>query len=308
MLLTVFTPVYNRADLIRRAYHSLLRQTDKDFEWLVVNDGSTDGGATDAALDDIVANHDGSFPIVVVRQENGGKHRAVNRGLKMARAPWFMILDSDDLLADDAVATIRRRTDEIKDRKDFMGFVGMRVNFDGRDAGEKFIADAAKNQLDGDYLDTTMDYFRNVLKIKGDRAEVIRTDVMRRFPFHEFEGEKFISEGVVWIPMGQEYKARFTNDPIYICDYQPDGLSLRIRKLLNDNPVGATLSAAMTLEYCSLSTRERLHYVCRWEKRRRRAVELGRTLPPEAQLPRSDRKWLLPAKMILLAAKLIGRK
>ena len=104
MLLTVFTPVYNRADLIRRTYQSLLRQTDKDFEWLVVNDGSTDDGATDAALDDIVVNHDGSFPIVVVRQENGGKHRAVNRGVRMARAPWFIILDSDDILADDAVA------------------------------------------------------------------------------------------------------------------------------------------------------------------------------------------------------------
>ena len=308
MLLTVFTPVYNRADLIRRTYQSLLRQTDKDFEWLVVNDGSTDDGATDAALDDIVVNHDGSFPIVVVRQENGGKHRAVNRGVRMARAPWFIILDSDDILADDAVATVRRRTDEIKDRPDMMGFVGRKITFDGKDSGEKFVGGASKRQLDCDHLDTTVDYYRNTLKIMGDRAEVYRTDIMRRFPFPEIEGEKFISEGVVWMPMGREYKARFTNDPIYICEYQPDGLSMRIRKLLNDNPVGATIAAAMTLGYSSLSSRDKLLYVCRWLKRRRRAIEIGRTLPPEAALPGSARKWLLPAKMIIFVAKFLGRK
>lgn len=307
MLLTVFTPVYNRAELIRRAYQSLLRQTDKDFEWVVVNDGSTDGGATDAALADIVANHDGSFPIVVERQENGGKHRAVNRGVRMARAPWFIILDSDDILADDAVATIRRRTDEIKDRPDMMGFVGLRVTPDGRDPSEKLSGKSPRRRLDCDYLDTTMNHYRFELKIEGDRAEVIRTDIMRLFPFPEIEGEKFISE-VIWMLMGREYKARFTNDPIYICEYQPDGLSARIRKLLNDNPVGATISAAMTLDYCALSSRDRLLYVCRWLKRRRRAIELGRTLPPEADLPRKARKWLIPAKMIMLGAKVLGRK
>ena len=90
---TVFTPAYNRKELLYRLYESLVEQTSKDFEWVIIDDGSTDG------TDDMIASiKEDSFSIIYKKVENGGKHRAINRGLDIAEGEVFAIVDSDDYL------------------------------------------------------------------------------------------------------------------------------------------------------------------------------------------------------------------
>ena len=94
MILTVFTPVYNRADFLNAIYKSLKEQTVKDFEWLIVDDGSSDN--CDNVLSDIVSNHNDSFRIRFYKKTNGGKHTAINLGVRKSEGELFLILDSDD--------------------------------------------------------------------------------------------------------------------------------------------------------------------------------------------------------------------
>ena len=100
MKYTIFTPLYNRANLISRVYESLKRQKIKDFEWIVVDDGSTDGA-------DIIISEwpksEKDFSIRYFYKENGGKHTAINMALSHARGDFFLICDSDDYFMDNAL-------------------------------------------------------------------------------------------------------------------------------------------------------------------------------------------------------------
>ena len=107
-MITVFTPTYNRAYIIPKLYESLKRQTVKDFEWLVVDDGSTDN--TSELLAEWTKEND--FPVRYIWQPNGGKPRAITKALAEAKGEWFFIVDSDDFISDDAIETIIRYAPE----------------------------------------------------------------------------------------------------------------------------------------------------------------------------------------------------
>ena len=146
MLITVFTPTYNRAHLLERLHESLCKQTFHDFEWVIVDDGSTDGTIS---LFQRNNNNNGnsvdshcptfnsqfsipnSFKIRYFYQENGGKHRAINRGVKEARGELFLILDSDDSLPPHSLETIDRYYQQIKDDTSFGGVCGYMAHHDG---------------------------------------------------------------------------------------------------------------------------------------------------------------------------------
>ena len=68
--ITVFTPTFNRAYILENLYRSLQRQSFRDFEWLIVDEGSSDNTQT---LVESWRGEDNPFPIRYVRQENGGK-------------------------------------------------------------------------------------------------------------------------------------------------------------------------------------------------------------------------------------------
>lgn len=254
-MLTVMTPVYNRGALLKRAYASLCRQTDNDFEWLVVDDGSTDD--TPAVIDRIVAEHRGAFPIRVVRTANGGKHRAVNRGAVEAMGKWFTILDSDDYLTDDAVAVMRRRLSGIGPEAGVAGLVALRVHPDGSTVG---------TPVTFGQLDLSFEQYRVEMGIDGDRAEVVSTEVMRRYRFPEFPGEKFLREGPVWQQMGTDYLMRYTDDAIYVCDYQADGLTAKVARLHEQNPMGASWANARALELGRLPLLKKIKLVAQWRR------------------------------------------
>jgi glycosyltransferase involved in cell wall biosynthesis len=236
---TVFTSTFNRGYRLSDAYKSLCRQTIKDFEWLIVDDGSTDN--TEYLVQNW-QNECSLFPIRYIKVPNGGKHRAINRGVKLAQGELFLILDSDDYLTDNAIELIKKWEATIATQKDqFCGVVGLRCTLDGTPLGTTF---------KGLSLDC---YYRDNLKygITGDKAEAFYTDVIKAHPFPEFEGEKFISEGVTWTELSykEHKKLRYFNESIMRCEYIQDGLSHNWKKLLLNNPQGVLSNIKKEIEY-----------------------------------------------------------
>lgn len=244
---TVFTPTYNRLHTLDRLYRSLQRQTFRDFEWVVVDDGSTDG--TEQWFHRIQGESD-FFQIKYYRVENGGKHRAINKGVKIAEGEMFFIADSDDYLTDDSLEIVDRVEKSIpnEDKKNFAGVCGLDVYQDGTLVGSTF----NKSK----YLDITCLQAKSN-NICGDRKEVFYTSVLSLFPFPEFDGENFICEGLIWHRMAmQGYILRYFNIPIYIVEYQDSGISSNIDRVYKQSPKGWALTIQEDIKYGNLSGKE----------------------------------------------------
>ncbi len=227
-MVTIFTPAYNRAYIIDKLYYSLLTQTNSNFEWLIVDDGSTDN--TRELISTFIL--ESKIDIRYFRQENGGKHQAINRGIQEAKGELFFIVDSDDQLASEAIERVSYYYDEIKEDETFAGVCGLKAYFTGeRIGGESDFCILDCNALD----------FRYKYHIVGDMAEVFRTEILKKYPFPEFEGEKFCPEGVVWNRIAQKYKLRYFYEKIYLCDYLADGLTARIIKLRMESPLSSMM-------------------------------------------------------------------
>lgn len=228
MLFTIFTPTYNRGHLLRRLYDSLCAQTDEDFEWLIVDDGSNDD--TQQIVSDFIKQH-----LIRIRyfvQANSGKHRAINRGICEADGELFFIVDSDDSLPPDSLSIIREVYNGIQHDSSFAGVGGHRGFMNGRIIGSGY----PELQMDASSLEIAYKYH-----VKGDLAEVFRVQVLREFPFPEIEGEKFCPEDLVWHRIAAKYKLRYFKRIIYLADYQPDGLTARIAKVRMLSPITSTM-------------------------------------------------------------------
>ncbi|PHV70153.1 LPS biosynthesis protein [Sporanaerobium hydrogeniformans] len=236
--ITVFTPTYNRQRFLKRLYESLCTQTYSDFEWLIVDDGSTD--STEEYIKKLIKSCD-KFTINYIKQPNGGKHRAINKGIHMAKGELFLIVDSDDYLTNQALEKVVYWENTLKNEKvKFSGISGLRVKETGELIGTTF---------NGMYKDTTY-IERTKYGITGDKSEVFYTEVMRKYPFPEFEGEKFLTEAVVWNRMAVDgYLMRWTNEPFYICEYREDGLTHQGQEKNKNNFEGFTLWCKEWLEY-----------------------------------------------------------
>lgn len=237
--MTILTPTYNRGYILDKAFNSLCRQNDTDFEWIIIDDGSTDNTES---LVKAWMNEQLPFILRYFKQENGGKHRALNKGIQEARYDYILILDSDDYLTDDAVFKIHSWIKTIEGRDDFAGVSGLRgwINRDGHIGG---------NGDGREYIDAKNNE-RRKYNLMGDKAEVYKTDILRKYPFPEFEGEKFLSEHVVWDTIAKDgYKLRWFNDVIYKCEYLDDGLTKTTSYKLQINSFdGFTLSTKIRIE------------------------------------------------------------
>lgn len=232
MLVTIFTPTYNRAYILPKLYESLRQQSCKDFEWLVIDDGSTDNTKH---LFEEWNNNNKDFPIRYITTSNGGKHRAMNLGAKLSNGELFYIVDSDDLLPIDSIKKIKEKYLTVKDIPQLGGICGIKAYFTGEKVGgEQNFGTLYCNPLD----------FRYKYKIKGDVAEVFKTSVIREFPFPDIPGEKFCPEAVVWQRFAAKYKFYYFYEKIYLCDYLPDGLTAKITKIRMQSPVASTICYA----------------------------------------------------------------
>lgn len=221
--ITVFTPIYNRAYCIEKLYESLKRQTYKNFEWIVIDDGSTDDAAQ---VFDRWIQEENDFDIIYAKVKNGGKMRAVNKGVKLATAPAFFIVDSDDFLTDDALENISTWFKEIEDDNGFAGVSGLK----------KFKTIDAK--YDFDYVDAT-NLERRKYNLIIDMAECYKTDILKKYPALEIESEKYIPPSLMWNSIAKDgYKLRWNNKVIYIAEYRADGLSANGMDKYIRNPIG----------------------------------------------------------------------
>jgi glycosyltransferase involved in cell wall biosynthesis len=234
MKITVFTPTYNRAHILNRLYSSLCIQTSKDFEWVIVDDGSTD--ATESLINSFIV--EGKVEIRYFKKSNGGKHRAINFGVQEARGELFFIVDSDDWLPEDSIETIKFYYNEIQYDKDFAGVSGL----DG------FENKAKECLLPKDIIECNSLDIRYKYHVSGDMSEVFRTDVMKEFLFPEIENEKFCPEALVWNRIANKYKLRYFNKVIYYAEYQPDGLTNYIVKVRMNSPVASMICYSELIE------------------------------------------------------------
>jgi glycosyltransferase involved in cell wall biosynthesis len=223
-VLAIVTPTYNRAELLPKLYDSLLNQTDFSFRWYIIDDGSTDN--TEAVCKSFLSDQ---FDILYLKKENGGKHTALNFSYKFIQEDVTIIVDSDDYLACDAVETICKDWEKYKSCDDVGGMSYYKLLFTGQVIGDTFHQNY--------YISSYIQYIINE-KIRGDKAEVFRSSVLKENPFPVFENEKFLSEAVIWIKMSLKYKMIYIQKGIYYCEYLQDGLTMSGRRKLVKNPLG----------------------------------------------------------------------
>lgn len=228
MLITVFTPTYNRAHLLPKVYKSLLSQTYNNFEWIIVDDGSTDN--TGGVVNDFIAEQ--KINITYCPQPNKGKHFAINRGVSIAKGELFVILDSDDFLPTQALKIINDQYLEVQNREGIGGVVGRKAFYNG-----DVVGNGLKDSVLANPISIRYKHF-----IKGDLAEVFKTSVLKEFPFPEIENEKFCPEVLVWNRIATKYELLYFNDVVYHCEYLDDGLTSKIVKIRMTSPVASILT------------------------------------------------------------------
>ena len=227
MLLTIFTPTYNRKDLLKRVYDSLLVQTVKDFEWLIVDDGSTDD--TDSVVREWIMEN--RITIRYFYRENGGKMRAHNVGVRLAKGEIFTCLDSDDYLVETAVEELVHCYNVNKDRqyeeKRVAGVVAHKGETADKLLGDCEFPDCELSTLYGLYLKG----------FKGETTLLYETRVLRQYPFPEIDGEKYVPEDYVYDKIDVEYALAVLPKIITVCEIVSEGYTDSVKKLKKNNPM-----------------------------------------------------------------------
>lgn len=205
---TVFTPTYNRAHLLPRLYESLQQQTDRNFEWLIVDDGSSDG--TQALVERW--QKENRLPVRYYWQPNAGKSMAFNRGVQEADGDLFLSIDSDDALLPESLAIFSKHWDAIlslppTEAAKFSGVTGLCQDQTGTIYGDLFPHDV---------FDSNINEVRYRYRIQGEKKGFTRTDIHKAFPFPALDNNSFVPESVVWNAIGRQYTTRFVNEIVRV--------------------------------------------------------------------------------------------
>lgn len=232
---TVFTPTYNRADRIHRVYESLKKQTFKDFEWLIIDDGSTDN--TKEVIEQYIAED--LMNIRYKWQENGHKKKAFNHGVKEAKGFLFIPADSDDTFDYDTLEvfkeTYEKQNNNIKEK--LSGVVCLCKDEQGSIIGDKY----PYEEWNTNGLEMRYKYH-----IGGEKWGCIKTKILKEFQFPDIDGH--VPENVIWTPIAKKYNAIFINKPLrtYFTD---ESDSLTNGNWSSKNSHGAFLLSKTTLEH-----------------------------------------------------------
>lgn len=219
--ITVFTPAYNRANLIPSLYASLLRQTCQDYIWLIIDDGSTDN--TKEVVDSWIREE--KIEIRYVYKENGGLHTGYNKAIELMDTELSICIDSDDYLTDDCIESVLKYWDENKS-DNIAGIIGLDIYKNGDVIGG--------NLPDVKTINPIM---LLAAKEKGDRKYVVRNDCYRDvYPMPVFEGEKNFNPHYMILKMCKQYEFLVLNKPLCVVDYQLDGMSANIFKQYVNSP------------------------------------------------------------------------
>ena len=252
--LTIFTPTYNRAHTIERTYHSLCRQSCKEFDWLIIDDGSTDNTAS--IVKAWVAEN--KIPIRYVYKENGGLYTGYNVAYSLIESELCVCVDSDDYMPDDAVEKIYRCWIE-RGGEQYAGLIGLDFHLDGTPIGGYF-----PTGLDNFWF---MDLYIKKLHI-GDVKPVLRTDLMKTVaPMVGFEGEKNFNPAYMMMQVCDRYPILLLNENLCFVDYQTglDSMSAGIWKQYRNSPHSFQKQRILELQLVHNSWKNRIrvaiHYV-----------------------------------------------
>ena len=251
ILLTVFTPAYNRAHTLPRTYQSLLNQDCKEFIWLIVDDGSTD---ETAELVRSWQTRDNGFEIQYVYKENGGMHTAHNTAYENIQTELNVCIDSDDCLAEGAVKKILDMRDKVRD-KGYAGLIGLDADFQGEIIGQGFRSNLKETTLSAYYAAGGA----------GDKKLVYRTDIINQYPpYPVFEGEKYVALAYKYRLIDQEYKLAVLDEVLCNVEYQEDGSSGTMWKQYLKSPKGFAFWRKICMQYPMSKKRlfvDCVHYV-----------------------------------------------
>lgn len=231
--LTIITPTYNRAHTIFRCYESLLQQSNTEFEWIVVDDGSTD--ETQELLSTFNTDR---FPVIKLHKANGGKHTALNAAHPHIHGEYVLILDSDDYLTETAVQTVLNAWNRYEQDQR----IGLVTFLKGTDENHPVCA-ASEYDVPVEIM-----RYRRIRYIRTDCCEVIRAELFKEYPFPEFKGERFLSESALWDRVSFTHKCVYQPSVIYICEYLEGGLTKSGRKLRLQNPRGGMFTSNLRMD------------------------------------------------------------
>lgn len=248
--LTVFTPAYNRAHTIGRTYESLKKQSCKDFKWLIVDDGSSDGTGE---LVKSWQETEKEFEIIYIYKENGGMHTAHNVAYENIDTELNVCIDSDDCMAEEGVKKIIDFWKKHGSNK-YAGIIGLDADLEGNLIGTAFRKNLKATTLTGYYAKGG----------SGDKKLVYRTDIIKRYPeYPVFEGERYVGLNYKYILCDQEYKLLAFNDVLCNVEYQADGSSGTMWKQYVLNPKGFAFLRKVYMTYPTSAKRmimDCIHY------------------------------------------------
>jgi len=257
--LTVFTPTFNRAFCLNQLYQSLIAQTNSDFLWLIVDDGSSD--ATKDLVSSWIAEN--KMEIQYLYKKNEGMHSGHNTAYAAITTELNICIDSDDYMPNDAVDLILSKWKQTK-HENLAGLIGLDAFKDGSIVGDTFPVTITTSTLNDLYLKH---------KITGDKKVVIRTSVVKEFPpYPIYENEKLVPLGVLYLMIDQKYQWICANDIYCIVEYLPGGSSNTIVKQYKQSPRGFGYSRLIEMNYSkrfSYTFTRAMHYIssCLFQKK-----------------------------------------
>lgn len=257
-MFTVFTPTFNRKHTLPTLYQSLINQTVKNFEWLVIDDGSTDG--TKDLIEKYIREQ--KIPVRYYFQKNQGKHIAINTSLQYIKGDYVLTVDSDDYLLPNAIEICQHLANEIHHREGVAGFT--------------FFNYLGKEELDFSKFGKIKSFDPTKIKfnLKGENSFVLKTRIAKNYTFPVFEGEKFCQESLVFLPILRKYQILYTNHVLARGEYLEDGLSQNTYKRMLANP-----------QYAMLTQLERIKSTTSWKEKKQFAMVYWDIANKNPQLP-----------------------
>ncbi len=235
--LTVFTPTYNRAYCLHNCYNSLVKQTNQDFLWLIIDDGSTDD--TEVLVKKWI--DDNKIQIIYHYQENQGMHGGHNAAYKLIDTTLNVCIDSDDFMPNDAVEKILDAWVKIEEEPKFAGIVGLDADINGNIIG---------TPIPENIKETTLYDIYNKHGLSGDKKLVYRTEVVKKYPpYPIFKGERFVPLGYLYQLIDQDYLLYPSNDVFCIVEYMQDGSSMNMLKQYRRHPKGFGFSRKSRMKF-----------------------------------------------------------
>jgi len=235
--LTVFTPAFNRAYCINQLYESLLRQTNKEFIWLVVDDGSSDNTR------ELISKwkDEKKIEIKYIYQENQGMHGAHNTAYSDIDTELNVCIDSDDFMTDNAVELILNKWGTIENKTDVAGIVGLDIDKKGDIIGKKLPDDIEFSTLYDVY---------HIYKAIGDKKLVLRTEIVKKYPKYPiFKNETFVPLGTLYMMIDQDFTLSYLNEPLCVVEYMADGSTMNIFNQYKKHPKGFRYSRKNKMLY-----------------------------------------------------------